>query len=81
MKPPSPNSSFGFVRLVKAVLKNNRRISFFLAALVVCAAVTAVFFYRSAKADTSLLVEEFSYATGQLTSATGGANVSGGNWV
>lgn len=28
-----------------------------------------------------LLEENFSYATGQLTSAGGGANVSGGNWV
>ncbi len=28
-----------------------------------------------------LLVEDFNYATGQLTSEAGGANVSGGNWI
>ncbi len=30
---------------------------------------------------TNLLTENFSYTTGQLTNLSGGANVSGGNWV
>jgi hypothetical protein len=31
--------------------------------------------------DASLLIEDFSYSSGQLTNLSGGANVSGGNWV
>jgi hypothetical protein len=31
--------------------------------------------------NAQLMIEEFNYSTGQLTSAASGANVSGGNWV
>ena len=51
------------------------------ATLILAAVFCLVTIGSVAQGQSGLMLENFNYATGQLTNASGGANVSGGNWV
>jgi hypothetical protein len=58
--------------------RSSKRVSTTLAAFVVCATLTAAFFYRSAQAAPPLLVEDFSYTAATALTANGWAAHSAG---
>jgi hypothetical protein len=65
-----------FAPTIRRHSRSYKRVSTFLATLVVCATVTAVFFYQRAQADTTFLVEEFNYAAGSLPAVSSAAWVA-----
>jgi hypothetical protein len=60
-----------FAPTIRKPFRSYKRVGTFLAAFVVCATLTAVFFYVSSRADAGLFLEDFSYTAGTALTVNG----------